>query len=76
MNLTVFASEDSVFADCECIKGYAFEIVAPRGKSVYLADDFAAVRGESALLTADFAALRNGTVHSTVLNASRHKYRS
>lgn len=60
MNLTVFASENSVFVNCECIKGYTFKMVAPRGKSAHL--------------TADFTNLQDSSVRSTVLNASRHEY--
>jgi len=28
MNISVFAQNDSVFANCECIKGYAFNNMA------------------------------------------------
>lgn len=57
MNLSVFATGDEVFKNCECIKGYAFKSVAPRGKS--------------ARLTAATAQLQDKSVYMTVLNASR-----
>ena len=56
MNLTVFATDDSVFTNCECIKGYTFKMVMQRGKSIHIANDFASVWDKS--------------VHMTVLNAS------
>ena len=37
MNLTVFSCNGTVFTNCECIKGYAFKMVAPRGKSAHFA---------------------------------------
>ena len=58
MNITVFATGDNVFKNCECIKGYTFKMVASRGKSAHL--------------TATFAQLQDKSVYSTVLNASRH----
>lgn len=60
MNITVFATGDSIFTNCDCIKGYTFKMVAPRGKST--------------LLTGGFTYLQDRSALSTVLNASRHKY--
>lgn len=62
MNLTVFANGDDVFVNCECILGYTFKMVAPRGKS--------------ARLTANFAQLQDKSVCMTVCDASRHIHKS
>ena len=72
MNLTVLADGDNVFANCECIKGYTFKMVAPRGKSVHLENDLALLRDKSALLTAATANIQAESVHMTVLDASHH----
>lgn len=56
MNLTVFSVGDEVFRNCECIKGYTFKMVAPRGKSAHM--------------TGISAQLQDKSVHTTVLNAS------
>lgn len=56
MNLTVFSVGDDVFRNCECIKGYTFKMVAPRGKSAHM--------------TGISAGLQDKSVQMTVLNAS------
>ena len=56
MNLTVFSCNGTVFVNCECIKGYAFKMVAPRGKSAHL-EAFRAPR------TAYFTALQDNCAH-------------
>lgn len=72
MNLTVFAAGEDVFRSCECIKGYTFKMVAPRGKSVHVAHDFAALRDKSTHLAAASVQLQDESAYSAVLNASRH----
>lgn len=62
MNLTVFVAGDDVFRNCECVQGFSFKLVAPRGKS--------------AQLTAIFAQSQDRSVCPTVLNASRHIHTS
>ena len=36
MNLTVFSCSEKVYRNCECIQGFAFKMVAQRGKSALL----------------------------------------
>lgn len=70
MNLTVFESAGKVFTSCECIKGYAFKMVAPREESALL-EVFKARR------TFDFTALQNNCVHfDQSLDLSLLKYAS
>ena len=60
MNLTVFASVDGAYVNCECIKGYAF-------KSASAWDNCALLP----VLTADFGLSQDNSAHFAVLNASR-----
>ena len=76
MNLSVFATGDDVFQKCECIKGYTFKMVAPRGKSTHIAYDLELFMDKSAHLTAAIVQLQDSSVYSTVLNASRRIYSS
>lgn len=62
MNLTVFSVGDDVFRNCECIKGYTFKMVAPRGKSAHM--------------TGISAQLQDKSVQMTVLNASYRMHTS
>ena len=62
MNLTVFSVGDEVYRNCECIKGYTFKMIAPRGKSAHMTGIFAQLQGDS--------------VKMTVLNASYRMHAS
>lgn len=55
MNITVFTSGNDVFTNCECIKGYAFKMAAPRGKSAHFAFNSAALQFITARVAGFFA---------------------
>ena len=48
MNLCVSKSGDEMVINCEYIKGYAFKMVAPRGKSACMTGCFALTRDNRA----------------------------
>ena len=58
MNLTVFTSGGKVYTNCECIKGYAFNLVSTRDHCALLPHK-AAVSGLQGDHCAHFDAKRN-----------------
>jgi hypothetical protein len=63
MNISVFTSENNVFTNCEYIKGYAFKMVALRGKSAHLAYVLVALRAISNRYVAFFTKSHNNCDH-------------
>ena len=64
MNLKVYMSGGNAFADCEIVKGFAFNTTAAWDKCALLP-----------VLVADFGLARGNCAHFAVLNASRVPHR-